>query len=202
MRCAEFGLTLTVVRNAKRTYLEMVEQRGMFPSPQFRQCTSDLKRGPIEKFIRSLPHRLVVNCFGIRAEESRARLLPLSTNRSLPTRQRTVYDWLPMYEQSLSEILDWHWRNSVPLHPEYVPDHHSDGTTGGCLRRLSCRVCIFSTDADLQAVHAHDRAAVALIVGLERKLRFTMRPGASLVRIIEARSSAQEVEARQQNFCF
>jgi 3'-phosphoadenosine 5'-phosphosulfate sulfotransferase (PAPS reductase)/FAD synthetase len=54
-RCAEFGLDLTVVRNRKRTYLEMVEQRGMFPSPQYRQCTSDLKRGPIEKFIRSLP---------------------------------------------------------------------------------------------------------------------------------------------------
>lgn len=27
-RCAEFGLDLTVVRNAKRPYLEMVEQRG------------------------------------------------------------------------------------------------------------------------------------------------------------------------------
>jgi hypothetical protein len=32
-RCAEFGLNLTVVRNPKRTYLEMVERRGMFPSP-------------------------------------------------------------------------------------------------------------------------------------------------------------------------
>lgn len=46
-RCAEFGLDLTVVRNPKRTYLEMVEQRGMFPSAQYRQCTSDLKRGPL-----------------------------------------------------------------------------------------------------------------------------------------------------------
>ena len=32
-RCAEFGLELTIVRNQKRTYLKMVEQRGMFPSP-------------------------------------------------------------------------------------------------------------------------------------------------------------------------
>ena len=45
-----------VVRNRKRTYLEMVEQRGKFPSAQFRQCTSDLKRGPIERFIRSLEY--------------------------------------------------------------------------------------------------------------------------------------------------
>jgi DNA sulfur modification protein DndC len=76
-RCAEFGLNLTVVRNPKRTYLEMVERRGMFPSPKFRQCTSDLKRSPIEKFIRTLPHKVIVNCIGIRAEESRSRSLCL-----------------------------------------------------------------------------------------------------------------------------
>ena len=33
IRCAEFALNFTVVRNAKRTYLEMVEQWGLFPSP-------------------------------------------------------------------------------------------------------------------------------------------------------------------------
>ena len=81
-RCAEFGLDLTVVRNPKRTYLEMVEQRGMFPLFQYRQCTSDLKRGPIEKFIRSLLHKVIVNCIGIRSEEShpRSRLSPLVRN--------------------------------------------------------------------------------------------------------------------------
>ncbi len=176
----------------------------MFPFPQFRQCTSDLKRGPIDKFIRGLPHNVIVNCIGIRAEEShaRARLSPLSINQSLSTRQRTVYNWFPIYEQSLSELLDWHWRNNVPLHPVYVPEYHKDGTTGGYLRRLSCRVCIFSTDADLQAIHVHDRSAFDLIADLERKLNFTMRPGASLVQIIEARSLAQNEEARQQSFCF
>ena len=94
-RCAEFGLELTVVRNPKRTYLEMVEQRGMFPSAQYRQCTSDLKRGPVEKYIRSLPHRVIVNCIGIRAEESnsRSKLSPLQLNRNLTTHTRTVYNW-------------------------------------------------------------------------------------------------------------
>lgn len=50
-RCAEFGVAFTAVRNPKRSYLEMVEQRGMFPSPQFQQCTSVPKRGLIDKFI-------------------------------------------------------------------------------------------------------------------------------------------------------
>jgi len=48
-RCAQVGLNLTVVRNPKRACLEMVKRRGMFPSAKLRQCTSDLKRSPIEK---------------------------------------------------------------------------------------------------------------------------------------------------------
>ena len=203
-QCAEFGVALTIVSNPKRTYLEMVEQRGMFPSAQFRQCTSDLKRGPIDKFIRSLPHPVIVNCIGIRAEEShsRARLSPLTVNRSLSTRQTTVYNWFPIYEETLSNVLAWHWVNEVRLHPVYIPASHKDGTTGGYLKRLSCRVCIFSTDADLLAIHLHDRAALDLISNLERKLHFTMRPGASLLQIVEARSSVHIDEERQQSFCF
>jgi 3'-phosphoadenosine 5'-phosphosulfate sulfotransferase (PAPS reductase)/FAD synthetase len=68
----------------------------MFPPAQYRQCTSDLKRGPIEKYIRRLPHPVVVNCIGIRAEESnaRSRFGVLELNRSLTRRTRSVYNWL------------------------------------------------------------------------------------------------------------
>ena len=203
-RCAEFGLELMLVRNSKRTYLEMVEQRGMFPSPQFRQCTSDLKRAPIDKFIRGLPHKVIVNCIGIRAEESnsRSRLSPLALNQALSTQQRTVYNWLPIFDRTLSDVLAWHWVNAIRLHPVYVPEYHKDGTTGGYLRRFSCRVCIFSTDADLAAIRLHDRAAFDTIADLERRLSFTMRPGASLIQIVEAHSLSVAEEARQQSFCF
>ena len=68
-----FGLPLHVVRNPNKTYLQMVERRGKFPSSANRQCTSDLKRGPIEKFIRHLNEKVIVNCTGIRAAESPAR---------------------------------------------------------------------------------------------------------------------------------
>ncbi len=160
-RCEEFGLDLTVVRNQKRTYLERVEQRGMFPSPKYRQCTSDLKRGPIEKFIRSLPQKVILNCMGIRAEESnpRAQLSPLTFNQSLSTQHRTVYNWLPIIDRTLSDVLAWHWVNAIRLHPVYVPEHHDDGTKDGYLRRLSCRVRIFATDADLAAISLHNRPA-------------------------------------------
>ena len=42
IRATTAGETLHVCR-ARRTLLQIVEERGMFPSPQRRQCTSDLK---------------------------------------------------------------------------------------------------------------------------------------------------------------
>src|SRR5690606_11876509 len=43
---------LNAVR-AGKDLLGMVKARGMWPSAKHRQCTSDLKRGPIFKFIRN-----------------------------------------------------------------------------------------------------------------------------------------------------
>jgi 3'-phosphoadenosine 5'-phosphosulfate sulfotransferase (PAPS reductase)/FAD synthetase len=183
---ARFGLPLTVVRNPRKTYLEMVEARRKFPSPSCRQCTSDLKRDPIAKFIRKLPQRVIINCTGIRAEESaaRAKQKPWKLNRRLSRAGRVVWEWMPIFDQSLQDVLTWHWYHGQPLHPVYVPEYHCDGTTGGWLRRFSCRVCIFATDADLRAIHTHDREAFDIVADLERRIGFTMRPNASLFQII------------------
>ena len=83
-----------------------------------------------------------------------------------------------------------------------MPEHHDDGTKDGYLRRLSYGVCIFATDADLAATSLHDRPAFERISELERKLNFTMRPGASLVQIVQAHRRNRADEARQQSFCF
>ncbi len=183
-----FGLPLTVVRNPNKTYLEMVRRRGMFPSAQFRQCTSDLKRGPIQKFLRTLPEKVVINCMGMRAEESpqRARQVPWKLDTEMSRNGRTVYNWLPIFEETTEQVLRWHWQNDVPLHPVYVPEYHQDGTRGGYLRRFSCRVCIFATDHDLRMIHQHDREAFDQVSALEQEMGFTMKSGRSLVQIINA----------------
>jgi len=198
-RCSDFNIPLTVVRNARRTYLEMVEQRGMFPSAQYRQCTSDLKRGPIEKYIRTLPFRLIFNCIGIRSEESppRSKLQPFAVNSSLTTKTRTVYNWYPIFDQLLSNVLSWHWTNSVPLHPVYIPAFHRDGTTGGYLRRLSCRLCIFATDSDLAAIRQNDPEAFLAVSDLEQKIGFTMRSSGNLIQITESFQSLKDARDAQ-----
>jgi 3'-phosphoadenosine 5'-phosphosulfate sulfotransferase (PAPS reductase)/FAD synthetase len=194
-RCDEFNVELTVVRNSHRNYLQMVEQRGMFPYAQFRQCTSDLKRGPIEKFIRSLPHRLIFNCIGIRSEESPpcSKLQTLSRNPSLTMRTRTVYNWLPIFDRTLAVVLAWHWVHAVRLHPVYVPEYHKDSTTGGYLHRLSCRLCVFSTDSDRLAIRRHDPEAFQAVSD------FTMRSTGNLVQIADAARAA--IEARNAQVC-
>ncbi len=185
---ARFGLPLAVVRNPNKTYLQMVERRGKFPSADTRQCTSDLKRGPIEKFIRALPEKRIVNCLGIRAEESHARAKQpsWSLNKSLSVAGREVWDWKPIFEETLPAVLRWHWERGERLHPVYVPEFHADAATGGYLRRFSCRVCIFSTASDLVAIEQHDPEAFRLVSELEQRMGFTMRAGQSLVQITSA----------------
>ena len=204
-RCDAYGVPLYVVRNPNKTYLEMVEERGMFPSSSTRQCTSDLKRGPIQTWIRRavksglITEKRIINCMGLRAAESPARAKqpkfqrndamsrgkggkPLTPKAALHGRQ--VYDWLPIHGESLADVLEWHWRTATPLHPVYVPEYHRDGTRGGYLRRFSCRVCIFSTKADIHAIYLNDREAFDMVVALETKNGFTMRNGESLVQIV------------------
>jgi len=183
---ARFALPLSVVRNPNKTYLQMVERRGMFPSSTTRQCTSDLKRGPIEKFVRALSQKVIVNCTGIRSEESsqRSKQIPWKANKSLSVAGRSVWDWMPIFDESLGKVLSWHWQTETPLHPVYVPEFHRDGTTGGYLKRFSCRLCIFATATDLVAIEQNDPEAFELVSSLEQRIGFTMRHGRSLVQIV------------------
>jgi DNA sulfur modification protein DndC len=184
---ARFGLKLYMVRNPKKTYLEMVERRGMFPDMVNRQCTSDLKRGPVEVFIRNsgraafyspVREKVLINCMGIRAAESpnREKMNPWKRNEKLSAAGREVWDWMPIFRETLREVLEWHWRIGHPLHPVYVPEYHADGTTGGYMRRLSCRLCIFATDHDIRMVAKHDPEAFQAVAELEQRIGFTMRP--------------------------
>lgn len=193
--CDQLGVPFYVVRNPNKTYLQMVERRKMFPGPSTRQCTSDLKRGPLEKWIRQnsrpggfLAGKVVINCTGIRAQESaaRAKQRPLTRNKKLSIAGRRVWNWMPIFRNSLGEVLGGLEAAGIPLHPVY-----SYRGNGGFLRRLSCRVCIFSTDADLCAIYEHDREAFDAVADLEDRIGFTMRQGKSLRQIVADKRSAQ-----------
>lgn len=136
-----------VYAQAVKTLFEMVEHRGMFPSPANRQCTSDLKRNPIERevrrYLKAHPEfgGLVVNCMGMRAQESssRAKLETLKLNKGNSKAGREWYDWLPIHDWTVDEVFARIAREGEEAHWAY-----DAGMT-----RLSCCFCIMASQGDL-----------------------------------------------------
>ena len=165
---------LHIVR-ANKTFFEMVEHRGMFPSASTRQCTSDLKRGPIQKFIRQTMKArgavLGVNCTGLRAEESaaRSRKLPFSVNKmlTLPSGDRIIYDWLPIFLMTTEEVYD-------AIYAAGQRPHFAYGERGEKNTRLSCVFCIMGSKNDLQHGAQQRPELLEKYEALEKRIDHTM----------------------------
>jgi 3'-phosphoadenosine 5'-phosphosulfate sulfotransferase (PAPS reductase)/FAD synthetase len=159
VRATTLGLPVLTCR-ARRTLLEMIEQRGMFPSPAMRQCTSDLKRGPIEKVIRHTGHKLIVNCMGMRAEESpgRAKLNSFKLNARNSKAGREWYDWLPIHDWKVGEVFA----------AIAAAGQSPFWTYGAGMTRLSCCFCIMASKHDLTRAAELNPTLYARYVGLEK----------------------------------
>ena len=133
------------VVQAGKTFFEMVEHRKMFPSPKNRQCTSDLKRGPIAKEIRRLCNERgftkVLSCMGLRAEESsgRAKKEVFKINKTQTNGKRDWYEWLPIHQLSTDEVFQT--IKDAGQEPFWI---YAEGMT-----RKSCSFCIMSSKSDL-----------------------------------------------------
>ena len=186
---------LNVVR-ANKTFFDMVRHRAAtrpdvpsFPDGGRRQCTSDLKRGPIYKFIRrdmNARRALVgINCMGLRAEESagRKRLPPWSLNKTLSTTTRTVYNWLPIHALTTRQVFSRIREAGQEPFRAYA--------TGN--RRLSCVFCILGCAGDLANGRRERPELFQRYVELERETGWTMFPGQSL-----AERAAEEDARRRQ----
>lgn len=158
------GIPCHVVRS-RRTLLQMIHERGMFPSPKHRQCTSDLKRGPIEKKIRELmldrdtPY--IVNCMGMRSEESSSRSRQVNfkhdPEKSVPERvskktgvvwqkARVWFDWLPIQHLTKAQVFGTIF--GAGEKPHWVYDKG--------MSRKSCKMCIMSNLSDLKTAAVLD----------------------------------------------
>lgn len=140
-----------IIAKAKKSFLDMVLKRfserpevPSFPSPKYRQCTSDLKRGPITREIRRYAKAngfdRIVNCVGLRAEESSNRakrqiFKPAVENGKVG---RTWYDYLPIHTLTTSEVFQTIKNAYQQPHWAYQDNE-----------RLSCITCIMGSSKDL-----------------------------------------------------
>ena len=151
---------------SRRTLIEMIKERGMFPSPSMRQCTSDLKRGPIERTIRQSGNKLIVNCMGMRSEEStnRAKLATFKLSEKNSKNGREWYDWLPIHHWRLKEVFDFIEESGQKPHYAYALG----------MTRLSCAFCIMASKEDLTTSAKHNHKVFRIYVDLERETGHVM----------------------------
>lgn len=158
--------------SANKTFFGMVRNRGMWPGAKHRQCTSDLKRDPIEKEIRSHIKEnslsgLIVNCMGIRAQEShaRAKQIPFKLSKRNSKAGREWYNWYPIFEYKEGEVFDA--ISAAGEKPHYAYDL---GMT-----RLSCCFCILASRNDVTVAREHNPELFEEICTIEKEIGHTMR---------------------------
>jgi DNA sulfur modification protein DndC len=158
------------VCTATKTFFEMVEHRQMWPSPKNRQCTSDLKRGPLEKLIRSiskeLENRLIVSCMGLRAEESssraKAEVFKFSENNSKAGRE--WYNWLPVHGLMEDEVF-----RMIMEAGELPFWTYAEG-----MKRKSCCFCIMACESDHRVASRLRPELFKRIVETEKRIGHTL----------------------------
>ncbi len=168
-----------VVAKAVKTFFEMVEHRykvrpgpnsPCWPSASNRQCTSDLKRGPIEREIRRMLPEFstfnVITCMGTRAEESKSRskLDPLKRSERNSVAGRDWWEWLPIFDYSRDEVFRTIQEGGEKPHPAYAAGNE----------RLSCMFCIMGSKNDLRNAALANPALYRKYVEVERRTGYTM----------------------------
>lgn len=175
-QAADAGVPFLVAR-AEKSFLDMVERRyaarpevPSFPSAKHRQCTSDLKRGPIEREIRRYMKdnglTLVVSCTGIRAQEStqRAKASVFHRYESGSKAGRSWYEWAPIHDMSTLEVFATIAAAGQEPHPAYAAGNE----------RLSCVFCIMGSPNDIARGAVARPALFAKYVELEQRTGYTM----------------------------
>jgi 3'-phosphoadenosine 5'-phosphosulfate sulfotransferase (PAPS reductase)/FAD synthetase len=181
------------IRYVKRSesLLSQIEKRGMWPSNKARFCTSDHKRDQINKVIvaesnaLNLPRKVqVLNCLGIRAQESsaRAKKTAVQVNKRLSNTKRTVTEYLAIFDWTEEQV----W---IDIKASGVRYHHAYDLG---MPRLSCCFCVFAgRDALLLAGH-HNKPLLKRYADLEGRIGHTFRKELPIVTVLQAVENGEQ----------
>lgn len=196
--CEKVGVELVVVSRDKGDLVDrwkerMVKLQGtgkpFWSSAKNRYCTSDMKRGPINKRLRK--YDIVISVEGIRAEESRARAQkPVShIRKEITTRSRRAMTWNPLLNWAMNDVYEY-WGQSVSslldARESYrmsglVPDwwnYHPAYAMGN--DRLSCAICVLGSNNDVKNGVRHNPTLAAELIQMEEESGYSFRHKQSL----------------------
>ncbi|EPH3360579.1 phosphoadenosine phosphosulfate reductase family protein [Citrobacter freundii] len=184
-----------IVATARKTLMEMVARRfenrpevPSWPSASTRQCTSDLKRGPIQREIRAYAKangfKVIVNCLGLRAQESpgRAKKQMFRKNETDSNSVLTWYEWLPIHEIMTDEVFATIRESGQLPHYAYALGNE----------RLSCVFCIMASRNDLRNGGRYHPELLEQYAALEALTGYTMHMNRIPIRELAADDEKQE----------
>jgi 3'-phosphoadenosine 5'-phosphosulfate sulfotransferase (PAPS reductase)/FAD synthetase len=201
-----YGLRFEVVRRELGDLLDQVEQRHAanlakgraippWPSSAARWCTSDQKTSQVLKLMTLLvdsfrpfpesPSTIVgrpvriLNCLGIRAQESPARAKKVAftpRDKKASNGKRVVDTWLPIFAWSEEQVWDVIHASGVRYHWAYEVG----------MERLSCCFCVLASKADLVIAARHNRALAEEYVAVEDRVGWRFTNTFSMADIVAA----------------
>lgn len=214
----EFNIPLYVIRRSdNRDLLDHWEDRlqklagsnkPFWSSAKSRYCTSDLKRDPINKFLRNCGHDFIISCEGVRAEESiaRAKKCPfeirwnitssyytgMSIEEAIQNYQpgkRLALTWYPIFNYYSSDVWATYNMSADRLQEargiyndhSIIPDwwpFHPAYVYGN--DRVSCVFCILGSLNDLNVGAKHRPELLAEMIEMEKRGGATFKNNWSL----------------------
>jgi 3'-phosphoadenosine 5'-phosphosulfate sulfotransferase (PAPS reductase)/FAD synthetase len=199
---AHYGLPFETVRNRNWSdLLERIESRGMWPGvgkagTNNRYCTSEFKTAQVRRLMTALVKLRhaepgwpkdrkvrILNCLGVRAQESRERAKrepfsydEASSNKTL----RDVDEWLPIFAWSVDQV--WARIRQAGTRHHYAYDLG--------MPRVSCVLCVYATPAALTIGAKHNPDLAADYAAAERRMGHTFRDGFSIAELVDRAATA------------
>lgn len=184
-QAAHYGLRFEVVQR-EQGLLEQIAARGMWPDSKNRFCTSDHKRDQVAPLLTRLAvehrarhgkaaHCRILNCQGIRAQESpkRAQKAPFTRCTRTSNGVKTVDIWYPIFDWTVDQV----WARIKASGVEY----HRAYDLG--MSRLSCCFCVFAPAHALRIAGQHNPALLAEYAALEVRIGHQFRKTLSIAAI-------------------
>lgn len=195
-----YGVRFLKTHRPQGDLLEHVEARGMWPSSAARYCTSDHKRGQVSRIVTFLVDELglnrparMLNCMGLRAEESpaRAKKVELERDNRASNGRRLVDTWLPILGWTEEQV--WAQIRTAGV------EHHWAYDAG--MPRLSCCFCVLASKsalvraAQLLPGLAEEYRRVEVKIGHQFKGTPGSKGGLSMAEIIAEAAATDEPAA-------
>jgi len=207
-QAAHYGLRFEIVERELGDLLTQVEQRheanlakgrdiAPWPSSTTRWCTSDQKTAQVLKLITRLTAEhshlgrqvRILNCLGIRAEESAARAKKADWEKDPKAcnTKRDVDRWLPIFAWSEEQVWDRIWASGVRWHDAYDKG----------MSRLSCCFCVLAAKGDLLIAARNNKGLAQEYLAVEVKVGKRFTNDLSMADLIAAaeRADAEKVSA-------